>query len=219
MGIRTKLRIWFGRNVKGENAPNFRSADYWDRRYRKGGNSGAGSYGRLAEFKAEILNSFVAEHGIQTIVEHGCGDGAQLDLARYPSYLGLDVSSTIVEICRERFKDDATKRFSVVGDEASSRYDLALSLDVIYHLVEDAVYEEYMRGLLNSSHRFVAIYASNEDRLTNDIHVRHRRFTDTIAATNEWQLIRHIPNRYPYDRRNRGNTSFADFYIFERATK
>src|SRR5579859_8234848 len=57
------------------------SSTYWEERYRAGGNSGAGSYGRLAEFKAEVLNGFVHSRGIRSVVEFGCGDGAQLALA------------------------------------------------------------------------------------------------------------------------------------------
>ena len=41
------------------------SASYWELRYRNGGTSGAGSYGRLAEFKAEVLNEFVRVKGIR----------------------------------------------------------------------------------------------------------------------------------------------------------
>ena len=33
------------------------SASYWDKRYLSGGNSGVGSYGKFAKFKADILNS------------------------------------------------------------------------------------------------------------------------------------------------------------------
>jgi hypothetical protein len=36
------------------------SSSYWEQRYRQGGTSGAGSFRRLAEFKAETLNDFVA---------------------------------------------------------------------------------------------------------------------------------------------------------------
>jgi hypothetical protein len=57
------------------------SADYWERRYQKGGTSGAGSYNHLAEFKAEFLNAFVAEHHVASVIEFGSGDGAQLRLA------------------------------------------------------------------------------------------------------------------------------------------
>lgn len=59
------------------------SGDYWEQRYRQAGNSGAGSYGRLAEFKAEVLNEFVARHSIGSVVEFGSGDGNQLTLAKY----------------------------------------------------------------------------------------------------------------------------------------
>lgn len=44
----------------------------------QGGTSGAGSYGVLAEFKAEVINSLLLEHSILTAIEFGCGDGSQL---------------------------------------------------------------------------------------------------------------------------------------------
>ena len=72
------------------------SAAYWESRYAKGGSSGVGSYGRFAEFKAEVLNRFVATHSVQSVIEFGCGDGNQLALASYPWYLGYDVSATAV---------------------------------------------------------------------------------------------------------------------------
>jgi len=39
----------------------FRSSDYWEKRYLNGGNSGNGSYGRLAHFKAQCINSFISQ--------------------------------------------------------------------------------------------------------------------------------------------------------------
>jgi hypothetical protein len=89
--------------------PTFDSAQYWRNRYRSGGNSGAGSYGRLANFKAEIVNAFVREHDVASVIEFGCGDGAQLTLADYPSYLGFDVADESVELCRSKFAKDSTK--------------------------------------------------------------------------------------------------------------
>ena len=38
------------------------SKNYWEKRYLKGGDSGDGSYGKLAEFKAKIMNRFVKEN-------------------------------------------------------------------------------------------------------------------------------------------------------------
>jgi cyclopropane fatty-acyl-phospholipid synthase-like methyltransferase len=98
--------------------------------------------------KAEFINSFVTKYGIDTVIEFGCGDGAQLELAQYAEYVGFDVSSNALERCRKRFESDPTKRFALTTAYAEERADLALSLDVVYHLVEDRIYEEYMRLLL-----------------------------------------------------------------------
>lgn len=87
------------------------SAEYWEKRYEMGGNSGAGSYNRLAIFKADVVNSFVKNYDIDVIIEWGCGDGNQLRLAQYPQYVGIDVSPKAVEICRKLFNKDKTKRF------------------------------------------------------------------------------------------------------------
>ena len=39
-----------------EKQKHFDSKKYWENRYKKGGNSGTGSYSNLAEWKAEIIN-------------------------------------------------------------------------------------------------------------------------------------------------------------------
>jgi len=195
----------------------FKSSDqYWDARYSHGGNSGAGSYGRLADFKAEVLNTFVERHGIQSVIEFGSGDGNQLSLAFYPAYMGIDVSETAVQACRKRFDRDSTRTFLNLKEYKGETSELALSLDVIYHLVEDAVFEEYMTQLFRSAKRFVIIYASNEDLQAPEKHVRHRRFTDWVDANRQdFRLVEHIPNQYPFDPNSPDDTSFADFFVFE----
>src|SRR5437660_1578196 len=72
------------------------SKDYWEGRYVEGGDSGHGSYGFLAAEKARFLNAFIEKHHVASVIEFGCGDGNQLSLARYPRYLGLDVSEAAV---------------------------------------------------------------------------------------------------------------------------
>jgi trans-aconitate methyltransferase len=195
------------------------SVDYWDKRYREGGDSGAGSYNRLAQFKARFLNAFVEKNRLSSVIEHGCGDGAQLKLARYPSYTGIDISPKAVEICRSLFTTDPTKRFFQADLlPAGTRADLALSLDVIYHLVEDQVFEAYMEKLFTSASRYIIVYSSNMVKEWHHKHVRHRRFTDWIARHHpEWSLESTIPNEYPYDPARQHDTSFADFYVFVKS--
>jgi hypothetical protein len=195
------------------------TAAYWESRYRRGDGSGVGSNGALAQFKADILNSFVTRTGVQTVIEFGCGDAAQLALATYPSYVGVDVSPTAVARCRRQMEGDQTKRFFTLADAEGYRgtYDLALSLDVVYHLLEDRVFREHMQGLFSHASTYVIIYSSNHDGRGHAGHIRHHSVTDWVAAhAPQWQQIAFIKNRYPFDRRRPAETSFADFYLFGR---
>jgi hypothetical protein len=197
----------------------FSSSQYWEQRYAQGGNSGAGSYGQLALFKADTINKFVQDHGIQSIIEFGSGDGAQLELAQYPAYTGIDVSPRAIEMCRTKFRDDPSKQFIQTSDpEAKEAHaELAMSLDVIYHLVEDAVFDEYMTRLVSAAEKFICVYSSNVVRVSPDKHVRHRVFTDWMAQNAPaWTLFSKVDNPFPEDPRQLDETSWADFYFFGR---
>jgi len=89
---------------------------------------------------------------------------------------------------------------------------------VIFHLVEDSVFEDYMNLLFKCSERFVIIYSSNEyiTRVNQGCHVRHRKFTEWVNDNIEhWHLKTKIRNKYPYTG-VAGDSSYADFYIYER---
>jgi hypothetical protein len=205
-----------GGPLRAQPAPTFDSGQYWRERYRAGGNSGAGSYGRLADFKAEFVNAFVREHDIASIIEFGCGDGAQLLLADYPTYLGFDVADESIELCRSKFAQDTTKAFRNAATWDYETADLTLSLDVIYHLIEDDVFHDYMRRLFASAGRYVIVYSSNHEGDHPAAHVKHRRFTDWIDIYHaDFKLVRRLPNRYPLVADDQ-TESFADFFIFEK---
>lgn len=195
------------------------SGRYWEERYQRGRTSGSGSYGRLAEFKADILNSFVTENKVSSVIEFGSGDGNQLTLAKYPEYLGVDVAQTAIDVCRLKFSEDPSKAFVNLADYNNQKAELSLSLDVIFHLVEDETFERYMETLFNAATRFVIIYSSNRDEQPPQKHVRHRHFTAWVDANcPAFRNIGHIPNRHPFDPKDPENTSFAEFYIFERTS-
>lgn len=211
-----KLAAWLYPKLPKRRFPG--SESYWLARYAGRGDAGPGSFGELAQFKAGFLNAFVAEHGISFVIEHGCGDGHQLDLAEYPQYLGFDISPDALARCRERFRTDASKRFALTEAARGEVGDLALSLDVIYHLVEGETFEAYMRRLFASSSRYVIIYSSNRDEqdALQPAHVLHRRFSGWIERqAPQWRLVQRVPNRHPF----RGDVtrgSFADFYVYEK---
>lgn len=192
------------------------SARYWERHYARGGTSGPGSYDAPADSKAEFLNDFVRTHEVRSVIEFGCGDGHQLSLADYSSYIGLDVSRSAVELCQRRFADDPAKSFFLYDGACFTdriglfTADLAISLDVIYHLTEDSVFETYMTHLFAAGTRFVIVYATDGEIPGTAPHVRHRHFTGWIQAHSQgWRLAQVTPGP------NSGPDR-ADFFTYER---
>jgi len=193
------------------------SRRYWERRYSLGGDSGAGSYGKEAAYKAEVLNAFVRDKQIESVIELGCGDGHVLSLVDYPRYLGLDVSRLAIERCGQQFGDDASKSFLWYGPTNGTdlgdflQADLTLSLDVMFHLVEDDVYDNYLRNLFGTSRRYVIVYSSDEEVFTKLPHVRHRKFTTSVQQR--------FPNFNLIDTRTNSKAdaqAAKSFFVFER---
>ncbi len=143
----------------------FNSIAYWRNRYAKGQNSGSGSYGQVAEFKAKVLNEFIGENSSSRCIEFGCGDGNQLSMLKIPFYLGLDVAPDAVQLCIEKYRHDDSKSFMLYDPKyfANNSFitaDLTLSMDVILHLIEDEIYEDYMNALFAASTKNVAIFTT-----------------------------------------------------------
>lgn len=193
---------------------------YWDVRYETGGDSGPGSFGKLAEYKAAFLNNFVAAHAIASVIEFGCGDGNQLALYDFPEYVGLDVSPVAISMCRRRFRSDGTKRFERYKNRLGFCRDnnlsaeLTISIDVIFHLTDDDTYSTYLAELFSASRRHTIIYASNCNVPRPAPHVRHRRFAEDVEILfPEWELTRVEPNPYPF-KGDLATGSFSDFHVF-----
>lgn len=169
----------------------FQSSTYWENRYSTGGNSGSGSYGKSARFKAKFLNNFVVDKSINSIVEFGCGDGNQLLLSRYLDYTGYDVSPTSIKLCKELFRNDNSKKFFHLSEYNNEKFDLSISMDVIYHLIEEQVYFDHLHNLFNSSKNYVIIYSTNTDfNFLNKQHLFHRKFTnDILKIFSNFKLI------------------------------
>ncbi len=194
------------------------SSDYWRRRYRDGGSSGAGSEGPLAEFKAEVVNRWLDTHGILSVIELGCGDGRQAALCNYRHYHGFDVRPHAVRRCRERFEGVQNWRFDDVRDYSGQTAEAAVSLDVIYHVVEDQAFHRYMEDLTSASEKYLIVYSTNDDTNPPDRppHIRHRRFTDWLDKhAPDFELVETVQNPYAAEGAE-GTQSSASFYLFRR---
>ena len=191
------------------------SVDYWEDRYAGGGNSGNGSYGAVAEYKASVLNKFVQGNQIESVIEFGCGDGNQLKYATYQSYIGLDVSATALAICISQFGNDPSKSFYLYNSGAFCdnkhlfQAQLAMSLDVTYHLIEYEVFHSYLTHLFSAATDYVCIYAWNVEGTARG-HVHHRKFSDWVNTNEPHWKLHAINSEIPKPE------NYCDFYFYKK---
>jgi len=191
---------------------------YWRERYRKGNTSGTGSYGRLAAFKAEVINGLLRELDIASVIEFGCGDGHNLGMIEYPEYLGLDIAPTAIVLCAERYAADPGKSFFLYHPVAFANKsflaaDMVVCLDVLYHIIDEADFRKTLADIFSCAGRFVLLYTTlGKHELvpyTAGSHIRHRDTLAYLTAYSDFGVDRLIPQRYP-------DLSSAEFILLRR---
>jgi hypothetical protein len=113
---------------------------------------------------------------------------------------------------------DNTKNNNI---DAFKRAKMTISLDVLYHFVEQHVYESYLSTLFGMSKKYVVIYASdNENIKTYSAHVLIRSFTGYIKEHfKDFELVEIIKNRYHSEDSAETGTSewsWSDFFIYKK---
>lgn len=204
---------------KLNNEREFDSNEYWENRYKNNETSGDGSYGKLALFKSSIINNFIKDYNIKSILDLGCGDGNQLKYFNTTNinYIGVDPSITIINKLKEIYKNDKNKNFITLDEKINTKVELTLSCDILFHLINSNIWEKHIANLFNISTKYVIIYAYDFDEDWNN-HCKSRKFTDFIKKKySNWQLIKVIKNKYPlFEGCDDQNASMSDFYFYKK---
>lgn len=189
---------------------------YWDQNYAQGGTSGSGSYGVLAEFKAEVIQDLVDRHQLERVIEFGCGDGHQLSLLNYPQYLGLDVAYSSIDLCMKRFADDPSKSFLPYDprhfwNKGFLRCDLVVCLDVLYHITDDFDFKKTLDDMFSCDPAYLVLYTriTRSDEAFVVSTIQDRDILQHLQAYPQYEIERIIKQRYPH-------MSSADFIILKR---
>lgn len=208
----------FSRLFRRKRTP-FDASNYWEERYAANGTSGDGSVGRLARFKADYINARIEDVGAKSAIEFGCGDGDQLELYDVDRYVGLDVSRSIIARCGKRFASDPTKSFFVYDGTAFYDHagvmasDVAISIDVTYHIVDEQVLLTYFDHLFGAGRSAVIIYTTDFD-LAESAHIRHRKLAPYFEKfSRDFTLTESVPNAFSGTGEQESN---AMFFMFKR---
>jgi len=132
--------------------------------------------------------------------------------------LGLDFSEYAIKQCRALFSEDPNKSFMLY---IPSRFfntnfiiaDLVVSLDVLYHIVDDRDYYKTLHDIFSSSRKFVILYTSIEayryEKFREGSHVRHRDTLSDLQGFMDFKIEGILQQEYP-------NLSSADFIILKK---
>ncbi|MDF2798281.1 MAG: hypothetical protein K0R85_1025 [Devosia sp.] len=141
------------------------------------------SGGTEAEYKRDLLKHVMVCDQPTTILDVGCGNlyvGSVLPAA---GYTGIDISSAIVDVNRERYPE---RRFECIDflapDHTAQKTEAVVCLDVLSHIASAHQYQEFVRRLLEATER-VGIVAGYEAPPENpgDITFFHEPLSRTLA--------------------------------------
>jgi hypothetical protein len=195
----------------------FSYVDYWEENYSNGGTSGKGSYGVLAQFKGDVINQFINEKQIHTVIEFGCGDGNQLKYMNYPSYLGMDISPTSIDICSKMFEKDKTKSFLLYSpkyfiNNGYFKCDLVVCLDVLYHITNEDDFWKTLDDIFSCKSFFIILYTriTKPEEFVHGIPtIQDRDILSCLSKYQDYKLIQIIEQKYK-------ELSGASFIVLEK---
>lgn len=192
----------------------FDATVYWEQRYRSGGTSGSGSEGILAQYKADVINQFLRDKQIGSVIEFGCGDGNQLSLMNYRDYTGMDIVPAALELCRRKFQGQPNWRFRQYDPAGGLPRDLlqaelVVCLDVLYHIIDERAFVSTLEDILRCAGRYVILYTNIEALETSAPHIKWRDTRAYLMRFPDFQILEVLAQPYP-------TLSGANFVILAR---
>lgn len=139
---------------------------FWDHRYTNDPTlgSGIGSRGSVLEYKRSLLLPFAKLFGGGDVLDVGCGDLEVTRSLPFRSYVGVDVSSSAIEIAKAK-RPDWTFKMADLPAMADRSFDAVICLDVLIHQQSRDEYKELLRHLLRIAKNAVIVsgYPGNSD--------------------------------------------------------
>jgi len=132
-----------------------------------GGGSGAGSSPQYARPYMQLLQAFLENNAIHSVVDIGCGDWQFSRFINWGSrsYLGIDVVGSVIETNRRNFArpNISFQHANSLEEGFNATGDLLLLKDVLQHLTNANV-----QKLLHLTSRFKFSLLTNEYALPNE---------------------------------------------------
>jgi len=195
------------------------------KRYARGGNSGGGSFGTNAEYKANVVNKIIQLEKVESVLEFGCGDGNQLTLFNFDYYTGLDISQTAISRCESMYTNHSKKKFLRIipgQDLQINKHDAVISLEVLMHITNENDFKWTLDQIFKFSAGIVIIQIPILPlvRYKKGSHERYRNILPYLAKyLGEFDLVSlliHPSTSIEGRLRNEIGQMSSDFLVFKR---
>jgi 2-polyprenyl-3-methyl-5-hydroxy-6-metoxy-1,4-benzoquinol methylase len=146
--------------------------NYWDKRYSSGGTSGEGSIGFLRDFKWDVIEKHVGK--VSDVIDVGCGDLSFWDGRDCDKYVGIDGSEVIIQ--KNMLKRPNWNFVVSYSDNEmiSMLYqaDVVFCFDMLFHIMDDEVYEKTIENLARFSKKYIFIYTWDVNPFENISYIK-----------------------------------------------
>jgi len=131
------------------------AATYWEQRYATGGTSGAGSIGKIREWKWRIIRQYVGDP--EEVLDVGCGDLSFWEGRNCASYVGIDIAPSVLVRNRQR-----RPTWAFIAATASVRIKVrrrvVFCLDLVFHILDDDEYFAILDNLCEYTGEWLFIF-------------------------------------------------------------
>jgi len=174
---------------------------YWEARYVAGGDSGPGSSKNEGRFKSNLVGSLIDFLQVESIIDFGCGDGQLMSEALSGHsgihYTGIDFSPKALELSESKIGrlQGINSRF-VNMDPSKGQptpvADLAICLDVLFHIKERADASRLMMRVLNSFTKAAVLTMWTDDVLNEEPRLARHVFYHPISIPDGF-MVKEMP--------------------------
>lgn len=131
--------------------------EYWENIYASGGNSGAGSRGKLKDWKWSQITESIGD--TSNIVDIGCGDMKFIGGHEPINYVGIDISKTIIDVNKLVYPNYIFYNINADQYIPQLRAPVVLCMDLLFHIIDDDIYYKILDNIIKYSSKYIVIYS------------------------------------------------------------
>lgn len=162
----------------------FNNKSFWDERYSNNSQlgSGIGSRGENLLYKRQLLNQMIDGLEIESILDIGCGD--QFVTIELPDdkYIGVDLSSVVIEKNRKKNPNRTFVNADFLKTDFSP-VDMTICFDVVIHLKNSNKYKTFVKRIVNTTKKYGIISGYEDDpTFQSEITFYHEPLSSTLRC-------------------------------------